>query len=483
METIQCSHCLQAAGNVVLRLFVFPDLKLLRHGPPCALLQITGTVPKPRRAVLCRLKDPLKGDTIDHGLVLWFPGPHSFTGEDCVEFQVHGGPSVVASLLGALGGLLGLRPAEPGDFAKRAFFNGKLDLTAVEGLADLIHAETEAQRKQALRQMEGDLGRLYDKWRADLVRLVAHVEAVIDFGEDENIEDGILDEVKLKVQDLHRAVMEHLSDGRRGERLRAGVHVAIVGAPNVGKSSLLNILCQRPAAIVSPHAGTTRDVLESALDICGYPVILSDMAGLRLAEDPVEQEGVRRALIRATTADLKVLIGDVSELSWGLDNFNPHPLSEFVAKLVKLSPSALQSDEVRRALDSFSHDNTIVVLNKVDLLSQPSPAMDDTSLCWVSCLTGDGITQLTKAMKHHLERLCGSPEVGGPSITQARHRTHLSKCADSLDQFLACVEDERSVELAAEELRVAIGHLGRITGKVGIEEILDVIFKDFCIGK
>lgn len=309
-----------------------------------ALHQITGSLPKPRRAVLCRLKDPLKGDTIDHGLVLWFPGPHSFTGEDSAEFQVHGGPSVVTSLLNALGELPGLRHAEPGDFAKRAFFNGKLDLTEVEGLADLIHAETEAQRKQALRQMEGDLGRLYNSWRAELLRLVAHVEAVIDFGEDENIEDGILDEVKVKVSNLHRTVVDHLSDGRRGERLRAGVHVAIVGAPNAGKSSLLNILCQRPAAIVSPHAGTTRDVLESALDICGYPVILSDTAGLREANDPVEQEGVRRALTRATTADLKILIGDVSTLGLPLDqdSLNSLLLSDLVAKITKLPPSVVQ---------------------------------------------------------------------------------------------------------------------------------------------
>ncbi|XP_069646597.1 tRNA modification GTPase GTPBP3, mitochondrial isoform X2 [Haliaeetus albicilla] len=262
-----------------------------------ALQSLTGRpeLPPPRVLALRRIRDPATAEPLDRGLVVWFAGPQSFTGEDCAELHVHGGPAVVSGVLRALGRLPGLRPAEPGEFTRRAFRRGKLDLTAVEGLGDLIRAETEAQRRQALRQMEGELGRLYQRWSETLTQALAHLEAYIDFSEDDNVEEEVLSQVDATVRELEQEVGAHLQDGRRGELLRGGVHAVIAGPPNVGKSSLLNLLCQRPAAIVSPVAGTTRDVVEVALNVGGYPLVLSDTAGLRDATDPVEQEGVSRA--------------------------------------------------------------------------------------------------------------------------------------------------------------------------------------------
>ncbi|KAL4227763.1 tRNA modification GTPase gtpbp3 [Mactra antiquata] len=266
---------------------------------------------KPRKATLRRLFDPFTSVTIDMGLVLYFPGPQSFTGEDCVEFQVHGGPAVVSALLSALHKIPNCRQAEPGEFTMRAFFNGKMDLTEIEGLGDLIHAETEAQRRQALRQMDGDLSKLYTQWRTKIIKCVADMEAFIDFSEDQNIEDSVIEQVKKNVDDLCNAIRNHINDNRQGELLREGVHVVILGQPNVGKSSLLNAICQRPAAIVTNVAGTTRDLIETCVNIGGYPVLLSDTAGLRDTTDIVEKEGVSRALQRAKEADLKIIVLDV----------------------------------------------------------------------------------------------------------------------------------------------------------------------------
>ncbi|MEE6487949.1 hypothetical protein FKM82_015091 [Ascaphus truei] len=438
-----------------------------------ALQKLTGwrQHPLPRRATLTGLRSPKSGELLDRGLVIWFSGPRSFTGEDCCEYYVHGGPAVVSGVLEALGDVPTLRPAEPGEFTKRAFQNGKLDLTEVEGLGDLIHAETEVQRRQALRQMSGELGQLYQQWSNRLVTALAHVEAYIDFSEDDNVEEGVLTQVDSAVRALCGELEEHLRDCRRGERLRDGIHVVIAGATNAGKSSLLNTMCQKPAAIVSPIAGTTRDVVETALNIGGYPVILSDTAGLRDSEDAIEQEGMRRARERHSDADILVAVIDSSEVP---------PSKSSVLSHLHLLCSSSQGDTPR---------DVILVLNKVDLLHQEAIAhlqelCEDPELppkCLLSCQTGQGVTQFLSVLKQILESICGDPLQGAPSLTQTRHRLHLTGCLDALGRY--ATYREQDLVLAAEELRIAHRQLGGITGRVGAEEILDIIFRDFCIGK
>ncbi|XP_068517644.1 tRNA modification GTPase GTPBP3, mitochondrial isoform X3 [Anas acuta] len=433
-----------------------------------ALKSLTGCpqLPPPRVMALRRIRDPATAEPLDRGLVVWFPGPHSFTGEDCAELHVHGGPAVVSGVLRALGRLPGLRPAEPGEFTRRAFHRGKLDLTAAEGLGDLIHAETEAQRRQALRQMEGELGRLYQRWSETLTQALAHLEAYIDFSEDDNVEEEVLSQVDAAVRALEQELGAHLQDGRRGELLRGGVHAVIAGPPNVGKSSLLNLLCQRPAAIVSPVAGTTRDVVEVSLNVTGYPVVLSDTAGLRDATDPVEREGVSRARDRLQRADLVLAVLDATAVP-----AEPAALGAAVGSLVP--PSA----------------PCILVLNKADLLrgdagalraacTQGPPVPPATLL---SCKTGDGVERLLELLGQQLAQLCGDPLAGSPSLTQRRHSQHLGDCAAALARYGR--HRARDLGLAAEQLRLARRHLGRITGHVGAEDVLDIIFRDFCVGK
>ncbi|XP_061870991.1 tRNA modification GTPase GTPBP3, mitochondrial isoform X2 [Colius striatus] len=424
-------------------------------------------LPPPRVMALRRIRDPATAHTLDRGLVVWFQGPRSFTGEDCAELHVHGGPAVLSGVLRALGRLPGLRPAEPGEFTRRAFRRGKLDLTAAEGLGDLIRAETEAQRRQALRQMEGELGQLYQRWSDTLTQALAHLEAYIDFSEDDNVEEEVLCQVDGAVRALQQELGAHLQDGRRGELLRGGVHTVIAGPPNVGKSSLLNLLCQRPAAIVSPVAGTTRDVLEVALDVGGYPLVLSDTAGLRHATDPVEQEGVSRARHRLQRADLVLAVLDATVV--------PTEPAKLGAALGSLLPPTAPP--------------CILVLNKADLLrgegetlrdacSQGDPLPPTTLL---SCKTGEGLDNLLGLLARQLARLCGDPLAGSPSLTQSRHSLHLGDCATALARYGH--ERRRDLGLAAEQLRLARRHLGRITGHVGAEDVLDIIFRDFCIGK
>ncbi|XP_062452195.1 tRNA modification GTPase GTPBP3, mitochondrial isoform X3 [Rhea pennata] len=392
-------------------------------GPGCreALQSLTGRPepPAPRVLALRRIRDPATAEPLDRGLVAWFPGPHSFTGEDCCELHVHGGPAVVSGVLRALGRLPGLRPAEPGEFARRAFHNGKLDLTAVEGLGDLIQAETEAQRRQALRQMEGELGRLYQRWSETLTQALAHLEAYIDFSEDDNVEEEV----------LSRA--------------------------------------QRPAAIVSPVAGTTRDVVELSLNVGGYPVVLSDTAGLRAAADPVEQEGVSRARERLQQADLVLAVLDA-----GAVPAEPGALGEALGAVVP--PAAPQP--------------RVLVLNKVDLVRGGAGALRDACAraglppaAPLSCKTGEGLAGLVELLRRQLERLCGDPLAGSPSLTQTRHGQHLRACRAALARYGRAAGAD--LALAAEELRLARRHLGRITGHVGAEDVLDIIFRDFCVGK
>lgn len=382
---------------------------------------------------------------------------------------------MVSSVLQALGSVPGMRPAEAGEFTRRAFQAGKLGLTEVEGLGDLIHAETEAQRRQALRQMSGDLGRLYQDWSHRLKRCLAHVEAFIDFSEDELIEEGVLNQVDRSVSELRSEIQTHLEDERCGERLRSGVHVVIAGATNAGKSSLLNSLCQRPAAIVSPIAGTTRDVVETALDVGGFPVVLSDTAGLRDSADLVEREGVRRARERVEQADLTLVVVDCSQLS------SEKQTEDFLKDHLN---SVLSTPE------SYQTERCMLVLNKLDLLTEERRQRLESDLntsrglpcvCYVSCHTNEGLQHFITQLHNRVKDLCGDPLSGGPSLTQARHRSHLQHCISSLDQYH--LYRDTDLALAAEGVRLALTNLGRITGRVGAEEILDIIFKDFCIGK
>ena len=413
-----------------------------------ALTRLGGApLPAPRRAVARRFRQPETGEPIDRGLALWFPGPASATGEDVAEFHVHGGPAVIDSLLGALAAVPGLRPAEPGAFTRRAFEAGRLDLTEAEGIADLVAAETEAQRRQALTQMEGGLHRLYDGWRARLMETMAHVEAAIDFSDQDLGDDPLAAAPRLAA--LEAEIAAHLDDAQRGERLRTGFTIAIVGAPNTGKSSLLNRLSGREAAIVSARAGTTRDVVEVRLDLAGWPLTLADTAGLRESRDEIESEGVRRALDRAASADLTVVVFDGA--LW------PEADTPSVALL---GAAALP------------------VLNKSDLLARPAPAtIGGNRVCAVSCLTGAGVDALLETLADEIARRY--PAGGAPALTRARHRQAVVECRAALARAIAGPADER----LAEELRLAARALGRITGQVDVEAVLDLVFRDFCIGK
>jgi len=414
-----------------------------------AVTRLTGTAPTPARCMgRATLKDPNSGEIIDHGLAVLFLAPASFTGEDVAEFHVHGGRAVVGAVLDALAAIPGLRVADPGEFTRRAFDHGKFDLTVAEGIADLINAETEAQRHQALRQMEGDLGRLYGGWHDILVGVMARLEASIDFS-DEDLPGGLEDEVRRDVLSLDAGISAHLSDNRRGERLRDGVHLAIIGPPNVGKSSLLNRLARRDAAIVAETAGTTRDIIEVHLDLGGVPLVVADTAGLRAASSRVEDEGVRRALRRAGEADLKLAVFDVT--TW----------PEVDTRTLELVDS-----------------RTIVVVNKVDI-GRPVPPRDFSGrpTLPVSALTGEGIEELLAVLANEVAECCLSS--AAPLLTRARHRAALEDCRAALARYV----EAGAVELAAEDLRLAARALGRITGRVDVEDILDVIFRDFCIGK
>ena len=402
-----------------------------------ALEALAGGLPPARRASLRMLSH--RGEALDRALVLWLPGPASFTGEDMAELHLHGGRAVVAGVLDALVAL-GLRPAEPGEFTRRAFENDRLDLTEAEGIADLAAAETAGQRRQALRQMGGALGALYEDWRARLIAALAYVEAGIDFADEADVPEGIGESVRPDIEALAAGIAAHLADSGRGERLREGLEVAILGAPNAGKSSLLNALVKREAAIVSAIAGTTRDVIEARLDLSGWPVTLADTAGLRASADEIEGEGVRRALERAARADLKLVV---------LEAGRPIP------------------PEVAPLIDA----DALVVRNKSDL-AQPEP--DGLA---VSARTGAGLPELRAAIEAEAaRRLDAGP---APALSRARHRAALEDCRAALSRALAGGE----IELVAEDLRLAARALGRITGRVDVEDILDAVFAEFCIGK
>jgi tRNA modification GTPase len=423
-----------------------------------ALTALTGSLPPARRARLAPVRDPASGEVIDRGLVLWFPAPRSATGEDVAELHLHGGRAVIAAVLAALGRLPGLRPAEAGEFTRRAFDNDKLDLSEVEGLADLIAAETEAQRRQAWRQFDGALGRQADAWRTALLTALAHLEAAIDFADEDLAPgqgaEGIVIDIKHNILCISSEIQLYLDDQGRGERLRDGLCVAIVGPPNVGKSSLLNALARREAAIVSDSAGTTRDIVEVHLDLDGYPVTLADTAGLRpapaqaIGQEAVEVEGMRRARALASAADLKVLVLDIRAAA---------------------DPDAL----------ALVDAETLVVLNKRDLVEDDGPdRVAGRPTLAISARTGAGMATLEAALRREVTDRLGTGE-GSPVITRARHRRALEECAVALGRAAAAP----MAELAAEDLRLALRALGRIAGRVDVEDLLDVIFRDFCIGK
>jgi tRNA modification GTPase len=420
---------------------------------------LMGRLPQPRRATLARLTDPTTREVIDEALALWFPGPHSETGEDMAELQVHGGRAIVARLLAVLGALPGFRLAEPGEFTRRAFEHGRLDLTAVEGLADLIYADTEAQRRQGFGQFKGLLGGRAEDWRARLVEALALLEAGIDFADEGDVPDQLAARAVEIIRPLAQEIRQ--AGAGQGERLREGLRVAIAGAPNVGKSTLLNRLARREAAIVSPHAGTTRDVIEVNLDLGGYPVTLLDTAGLREASDPVEQEGVRRAWSAVTEADLVLWIVEAAAVA-------PDP--------------ALPAQALRL------QGRLWVLLNKSDLLAPAAAAEVAAQLTGrlsgllvlnVSAATGAGVDTLVQALAGFAEKFfTAEPAL----VTRERHRTALRDAGEALRAALRLRPEGRE-ELVAEQVRLATRALERLTGRIGVEDVLEVIFREFCIGK
>jgi tRNA modification GTPase len=407
-------------------------VRALTGGPPSA----------PRTVSLANFSD-YEGGTIDRGLLLWFEGPASFTGEDVAEIHIHGGRAIADRLLDTLGRVPGLRLADRGEFTRRAVENGKLDLTRAEAIADLVDAETEVQRKQAVRQYGGALYEMAEGWRARLIKALAWAEAAIDFADDE-VPPEAMAEVRTTCGSILKEIQTLVADGRRGEILREGLHLTVIGPPNAGKSSLINALARRDVAIVSDIAGTTRDVIEARLDLAGYPVIVADTAGLRDSTETIEAEGVRRAKARAEEGDLILLL---------LDGSSPNPLAG-------VDPTLAASA-------------AITVWNKADL---PWPQERDGLR--LSLATGAGLEGVIKAIAVQAKQKLG---VGGesPALTRARHREAVVEAGAALERALPA----QSPELMAEDLRLALRAIGRLTGQVDVEDLLDVIFRDFCIGK
>jgi tRNA modification GTPase len=430
-----------------------------------------GDLPEPRMMTRVRVKDA-RGDIIDDGFAAWFPNPASFTGDDMLELYLHGGRAVTQAVATALGSVSGLRLAEPGEFTRRAVEAGKLDLTRAEAIADLVAAETEAQRRQARRQMGGALGVLYNQWSTEILGILARFEAGMDFP-DEDLPTSIFAAMRPRMESLHRAMNAHLNDDHRGERIRDGIRVAIVGAPNVGKSSLMNALAKRDVAIVSAHPGTTRDVVEVALDLGGVPVVVADTAGLRETDNEIEAEGIKRAKAWAGGAEIIVAVVDAQE------HFASAAEADFSASRQPYEMSTYFTEIGHGRSDRLT---TVLAVNKVDLapgvrLKKPPLEGDYGPIVFVSARTGEGIDELIRVLRAKASDLAGFSE--SAPITRARHRVGVQKAADCLARALA--QDE--VELAGEDLRHTVRALGEITGAVGVDDLLDVIFREFCIGK
>jgi tRNA modification GTPase len=429
-------------------------------------------LPKPRVATREAFCDPRNGVSLDDGIALWFPGPRSFTGEDVAELQIHGGPAVIAAVIDACLSQPGVRVAEPGEYTRRAFENGKLDLAEAEGLADLVDAETEGQRRQALRQRRGALSSVYEDWRGRLIEAAALIEAEIDFP-DEDLPGALAQRAGPILQSLAADMAGHLDDAHRGERIRDGFRIAIIGPPNAGKSSLLNALAQRQAAIVSDMPGTTRDVVEVRLVLAGFPVWIADTAGLREAADAIEAEGVRRALERAEEADLRILAVEADQDGSALakEVLRPHDIWLLTKyDLHRETPTGRAEIEGRR--------NRYAGMSAADrasgLMQEPRPwptpfSVRDEVL----------IAALMEMISTEVAHALGREEA--PVLTRARHRRLVEEARGALLHAIPALD--QGAELAAEDVRVAADQIGRLTGRIDVEDLLDEIFSSFCIGK
>lgn len=406
-------------------------------------------IPPARKAALRDLLHPLSKELIDQAIIIFFPGPKSFTGEDIVELHIHGSRAIINILIKLLSNFNNFRIANPGEFAKRAFLNGRMDLTAAEGLADLIEAETTIQQRQAIRQMQGNLSDIYEEWKNKLIRSLALLEAYIDFP-DEDIPDDILNDLEDLTSELKKNIAKHLNDNHKGEIIRRGIYVAILGAPNVGKSTLLNYLAKREVAIVSNIAGTTRDALEVNLDLNGYPVTIIDTAGIRESKDIIEKEGIRRAFTKAEEADIKIIM---------FASDQPESINEDILKIID--------------------DETIILVNKIDcqqVINTENLNKSHNKLL-ISIEKNIGLEEFLDKLSGLIEEKF-SP-ASDPLITRERHRILLEKCLEVINYF----NMEKELELACEDLRIAARYLGQITGHINVETILDEIFRNFCIGK
>src|SRR5210317_474564 len=416
-----------------------------------AIKLLTGKeLPKPRVATLRKINKINTSELIDEGLILWFPGPQSYTGEDMAEIHVHGSKAVVDALHSSISSIENFRLAEPGEFTKLAFQNGKINLLKAESIADLISSETEIQRKQAVKIMNGKSADQFNLLREKLLKILSHVEAKIDFP-DEDLPNDILDEIKNNSNEVIKKIEKILNDQKVGERIREGFKIAILGPTNAGKSSLINHLSNRDVAIVSEIAGTTRDVIETHLNIDGYPVIISDTAGIRDSKNEIEKKGIKLSLSRAEEADLKLIV---------IDAENPEFTDVFKGLL---------------------NQNAILVINKSDLLKKDLDLeIKNISNVLIYIKDNKNIDELISKIKNILKNKFITN--GDILITRERHRQHLQQCLDHLNNFNQKKEIE-DFDKAAEDLRLATRHLGMIVGKVDVEEILGSIFKDFCIGK
>ena len=400
---------------------------------------------KQRLASVAILKDGER--KLDEALVIFFKGPRSYTGEDVMELHVHGGRAVIEAVINTLQKQGGFRIAEPGEFTKRAVLNGKMDLTKAEGINDLIQAETEAQRVQSFAQVDGALSEIAFGWREKAIKIAAHVEAYIDFP-DEEIPESTLTSLGDEMSALIRDIEKGLNDGRRGEILREGFRVAVIGPPNAGKSTLVNWLSKRPVSIISEQPGTTRDVLEASLDLGGYPVIIADTAGLRASTDPIENEGIKRAQKWAKTANSRLILLEPSTEAGFLERLKPNPECD------------------------------LVVLNKIDLL--PRDFKKEETLA-ISLKDEIGLDKLLNGLKKIVSKSMVGQEP--PVITRTRHREALQSCLNSIKSAKTALLSGEEPEIVAEELRAATKSLGRVVGAVDVEDLLDVVFGDFCIGK